>query len=99
MEKLLSEVKYIPELKINLIFLRMLDKAGYCIKTEFGLLKVTKGSQTVMKGEIKNDLYKLIGKIVISETSSVENQNVGKVTLWHLRLEHISQEGLMELNK
>lgn len=72
----------------------MLDKAGYSIKRKSGLLKVIKRSLTIMKGEIKNSLYKLIGKPVIGEASPVENQQLDKVTLCHLRLGHIGQKCL-----
>lgn len=67
----------------------MLDKARYFVKTKSCLLKVTKGSLTMMNGEIKNSLYKLIGKAMIGEAYPVENQQLNKVTLWHLRLGHI----------
>lgn len=53
----------------------------------------------VMKGVIKNGLYTLIRKIVIGEVSLVQNKNEDKVKLWHLRISHISQKGLRELEK
>lgn len=95
MKKFLREVKYILELKKKLISLVILDKFGYSVKTKLGLLKVVKGSLTMMKGEIENDLYTLIGKIVIGVASPVENQKLDKVILWHLRLGYIGQKGLI----
>lgn len=78
----------------------MLDKTVYySIKTKFGQLKVSKVFLTMMKGEINNDMYTLIGKIVIGEASHIENQQLEKVKLWHLRLCHIGQKGLIELEK
>lgn len=99
MEKVLKEVRYIPELKRNLITLGMVDKASYTIKTKSGVLKVTKGSMTIMKGIIKNDLYTLIGKIVLDEAFVVQNQKHDKVQLWHFRLGHIGQKSIKELEK
>ena len=49
-EKVLENVRYIPELKRNLISLGMLDELGYVIKAEIGMLKISKGSLIVMKG-------------------------------------------------
>lgn len=75
-EKLLKEVRYIHEFERNLTSVGMLDKKRYSVKIEFGLLKVTKGSLTVMKEKIKNGLYTPIGKTMIGEASLVENQQV-----------------------
>lgn len=77
----------------------MIDKATYTIKIEFGVLKVSKRSLTVMKWVIKNGLYTLVGKSVIGKTSPIQDQNLYKVKLWHLRLGHIGQKGLDELRK
>ncbi|RVX00023.1 Retrovirus-related Pol polyprotein from transposon TNT 1-94 [Vitis vinifera] len=60
-ERVLEDVRYIPELKRNLISLGMLDKSGYTFKSEPNSLRVARGSLTVMKGTIKNGLYTLIG--------------------------------------
>ena len=43
-EKVQENVRYIPELKRNLISLIMLDELGYVIKVEAGTLKISKGS-------------------------------------------------------
>ena len=41
-EKVLTNVRYIPGLKRNLISLGMLDELGYMIKVEAGTIKVSK---------------------------------------------------------
>lgn len=92
-EKLLREVRYILELKRNLISLEMLDKVGYSIKTHLGMLKITKVSHNVI--EINNCMYTLIGKIVIGEAFLAKKQ-LDKVTLWHLRLGHMSQNSIIK---
>lgn len=98
MEMLLQEVRFILKLNRNLISLRMLDQASYTSKLEFGRLRVvTTSSLTMMKGVIKNDLYTMVGKTVIGDTSLVQNRNDNKVKLWHLMLGQISQKGLQEL--
>ena len=53
-ERLLKNVRIIPELKRNCISLGTLDQIGYAFKAENGVLKVTKGALVVMKGERKN---------------------------------------------
>ena len=57
----LTDVRYIPKMKRNLISLSALDDQGYKYSGGGGVLKVTKGSLVVMKGDIKkaNGLYYL----------------------------------------
>lgn len=89
MDIVLKEVRYIPELKKNLISLgmldqsgqRMLDQSGCTFKSESGTLRFAKDSLTVMKGVIKNGLYTLIGKTVIGEASFVQAKMEDKVVL------------------
>lgn len=77
----------------------MLDQTNYTFKSESETLKITKESMTIMKGIIKNGLYILVGKTVIGKASPVQSNIDSKVKFWHLRLEHISQKGLNELDK
>ena len=42
-ERVLTNVRFIPELKRNLISLGMLDDLGYVIKVESGFLKILRG--------------------------------------------------------
>ncbi|KAG6726906.1 hypothetical protein I3842_02G103200, partial [Carya illinoinensis] len=63
-ERVLREVRFIPELKRNLISLGMLDLSGHTFKSEAGVLRVTRGSLVIMKGVIKNGLYTLLGKTI-----------------------------------
>ncbi|KAG8367168.1 hypothetical protein BUALT_Bualt16G0044500 [Buddleja alternifolia] len=95
-EKVLKQVRYIPELKRNLISLGMLDDLGYSMKLESGTLKVVKGSMVIMKGIRRNGIYSLIGCTVIGSISSVESD---RTVLWHRRLGHVSERGLVELSK
>ena len=96
-ERLLIEVRYAPNLKRILISLGELDKKGYVFKGEQGLLKAVKGSMVVMKGIKKNGLYSLEGDIVIGSTTSISEKLVSKTELWHMRLGHVSEKGLIKL--
>jgi len=46
----LKEVRYIPQLKRNLIFIGALKTLGLVVSIREGVLKMTKGSMVVMKG-------------------------------------------------
>ncbi|GKB36949.1 retrovirus-related pol polyprotein from transposon TNT 1-94 [Tanacetum coccineum] len=59
----LENVRYIPELKRNLISLGTLDREGYTVKLQNGRVKVIKGSLIVLSGTMKgNCVYSLDGK-------------------------------------
>jgi hypothetical protein len=48
----LSDVCYIPDMKRNLILLSTLDVKGFKYQGGHTLIKVSRGSLTVMKGEV-----------------------------------------------
>ncbi|KAG8496686.1 hypothetical protein CXB51_007936 [Gossypium anomalum] len=98
----LSDVRYVPELKRNLISLSTLDSKGYRYTAESGVLKISKGSLVVMKGQRKTaKLYVLQGSTVTGDTavasSSLSDDDITK--LWHMRLGHMSENGMVELSK
>jgi hypothetical protein len=83
-------------MKRNLISLSALDDKGYKYSGGGGVLKVTKGSLVVMKGDIKkaNGLYEvrqLKVMLVSNELSDCDPAN-----LLHMRLGHMSELGLAE---
>ena len=49
-ERLLKDVRHVPDLKRNLISFGELDKGGYVFRGENGILKITSGSMVVMRG-------------------------------------------------
>ena len=59
MVRTLSNVRHVPGLRKNLIFLGTLDKIGCRITCEDGLMKVAKGSLVVMKGKMNASFYAL----------------------------------------
>ncbi|KAG8500752.1 hypothetical protein CXB51_002776 [Gossypium anomalum] len=98
----LSDVRYVPELKRNLISLSTLDSKGYRYTAESGVLKISKGSLVVMKGQRKTaKLYVLQGSTVTGDaavaSSSLSDDDITK--LWHIRLGHMSENGMVELSK
>lgn len=89
-DRVLQQVRYIPELKRNLISLGILDATGYSFKSENGSLIVCKGSLVIMKGFRDNGLYTLLGKTVIGNSVMIHN-DIDKTKLWHMRLGHVSE--------
>ncbi|GJT87968.1 retrovirus-related pol polyprotein from transposon TNT 1-94 [Tanacetum coccineum] len=66
----LENVRYIPELKRNLISLGTLDREGYTVKLQNGRVKVIKGSLMVLSGTMKgNCVYSLDGWAESGEAS------------------------------
>ncbi|GJU68569.1 retrovirus-related pol polyprotein from transposon TNT 1-94 [Tanacetum coccineum] len=66
----LENVRYIPELKRNLISLGTVDREDYTVKLQNGRVKVIKGSLMVLSGTIKgNCMYSLDGWAESGEAS------------------------------
>ena len=60
----LKEVRYVPQLKKNLISIGALEALGLEISIRDGVLKMIKGSMGVMKGVRRDNLYYLKGSTV-----------------------------------
>ena len=89
----LQNVRYVPDLRRNLLSIGMLDNIGCTIKVEGGTLLIYKGSIIVMKGILKNGLYSLIGKTVIGKAApALTVKEMSNTRLWHLKLGHVSGE-------
>lgn len=96
LEKVITDIRYVPDLKRNLLSLGMFDKQGYSIKVGSGNLRINNGSLNIMKGNLRNGVYILQGKSVQGSANTV---SVDKTHLWHERLGHINERGLVELSK
>ncbi|KAH9704469.1 hypothetical protein KPL70_011474 [Citrus sinensis] len=92
----LHQVRFVPELKRNLIYLGMVDQSGCIIKAENGEIQVLDQGKIVMKGVRKNGLYILVGSSPVQGISASVTKD--KTKLWHMRLAHISEKGLKELS-
>ncbi|GJY11449.1 retrotransposon protein, putative, ty1-copia subclass [Tanacetum coccineum] len=96
----LHTVRYIPELKKNLISLGTLEKEGFTVKLQSGKDKVINGFRVVLSG-IRRDncVYSLDGHAMAGElNASVEEKN-SLAQVKHKRLGHISEAGLQVLEK
>jgi hypothetical protein len=91
-------VRHVPSMYRNLISLSTLDTKGYKYTAGDGILKVTKGSLVVIKGDLKaKNLYVLQG--ISSSANAVAASDPETTKIWHMRLGHMSAHGLMELSK
>ena len=77
----LKEVRYIPQLKRNLIFIGALEALDLVISIQNGALKMIKGSMVVMKGVRRDNLYYLKGSTVTGQvkTSTSSDDSCTKV--------------------
>ena len=100
--KHLTEVRYVPDLKKNLISLGMLDSSGYKVTIEGGVLKVVRGALLAMKGTQRGNLYFLDGHTVMERASactSSSDDSSDTSRLWHMRLGHVGEKALQNLVK
>ncbi|KAH9648407.1 hypothetical protein KPL70_025572 [Citrus sinensis] len=86
----LKQVRYVPELKRNLISLGMMDEMGCSIKAENGKIEVLNKGEVIMKGVRRNGLYVLVGSV--PQLGVNANISSDKTKLWHMRLGHMSQK-------
>ena len=96
-ERDLKQVKYVPELKRNIIFLGVMDQVGCNTKAENGNLQIQDKDLIIMKGIKKNGLYVLVGSTTMPAITTIVSND--KTKLWHMRLAHMNERGLKELSK
>jgi len=63
-------VRYVPQLKINLISIGVLKTLGLEVSIKDEILKMTKGSMVVLKGVRRNNLYYLKNSTVIGQVAT-----------------------------
>ena len=99
--RLLTNVRYVPGLKRNLISLGTLDEIGFSYLAKNGCLHVTKNDCIVLSGIKKNGLYVLEGVYYAADdrTDSALVSDFNMTELWHLRLGHMSQKGIQILKQ
>ena len=59
MVRALKEVRYVSEVRYNLISIRMLDEEGRMLQVQQGVVTVSQGDMIILKGEKCGGLYKL----------------------------------------
>ncbi|KAM2983981.1 hypothetical protein FF2_009854 [Malus domestica] len=93
---MLKDVKYIPDIRLNLISIGTLDRQGYYYHIGEGRLKLTKGLMLVVRAQLCCTLYRSNTKVLKGELNAMEDSSLN---LWHKRLGHRSEKGLQVLAK
>jgi hypothetical protein len=90
--RILTNVRYVPNLKKNLISLGTLDSLGNGYSAKNGVMKITKGAMVIMKGNKIGNLYKLLQDTITSgATVSISAKpNDDNTILWLMQLGHVN---------
>ncbi|RVW22327.1 Retrovirus-related Pol polyprotein from transposon TNT 1-94 [Vitis vinifera] len=93
----LKNVKHIPDIRMNLISTGKLDDEGFCNTFRDSQWKLTRGSMVIAKGNKSSSLYLMQARVIDSSINAVDDDSTFE--LWHNRLGHMSEKGLMILAK
>lgn len=93
----LNNVRHMPDLKRNSIYLGVLKQIGCVINVESGIMEVIKGLIVVINGNKQNGLFVLQGTTAFSDVSVSTSQSLDKTFIWHLRLGYMSKKCLKTL--
>ncbi|KAH9800313.1 Histidinol dehydrogenase [Citrus sinensis] len=91
----LKEVRFVPTLKKNLIYVGTLKAKGYKITIEDGIMKFTHRAMVILQGVWRHNLYYLKGGTT-NEANVVEAHS-DTTKLWHVRLRHAGEKSLQTL--
>ena len=94
----LKEVRYVPQLKRNLISVGALEALGHVISVR-DVLKMIKGSMVVMKGVRRDDLYCLKGSTVTGQVETSNSSDNGCTKVWQVRVGYGGEKSLRALAK
>ena len=81
----LKEVRYVPQLKRNLISVGALEALSLVISVRDGVLKMIKGSMVVMKGVRRDNLYYLKGSTVTAQVETSSSLDDGCTKVWQVK--------------
>ncbi|WJZ95351.1 hypothetical protein VitviT2T_014127 [Vitis vinifera] len=93
----LKNVKHIPDIRMNLISTGKLDDEGFCNTFRDSQWKLTRGFMVIAKGNKSSSLYLMQARVIDSSINAVDDDSTFE--LWHNRLGHMSEKGLMILAK
>jgi hypothetical protein len=77
--KILTDVRHVPELRKNQIYLGVLDTRGYKSIVQGGVMKVYKGILLVMKAKKVGNLFLLEGRIESDHVTEVSEKDIDYV--------------------
>jgi len=85
----LKDVRYVPQLKKNLISVGALEAQGLRETIGEGVLEMSSDSLVVLKGIRRNNLYYVKGSAATENMIASEQLEGDSIRLWQLRLEHV----------
>jgi len=93
----LKDVRHVPDLRKKFLLWGALEAQWYKFSGTNEVLKVTKGSMTILKAERTVNLHKVIESVVIGDAFvATKKENI--VRIWHMRFGHMSERGLRALH-
>ena len=90
----LKEVRYVPQLKRNLIFVGALEASDIVISVRDGDLRMIKGSMVVMKGVRRDNLYYLKGSTVTGQVETSSSSDDGCTEVWQVKVGYGDERSL-----
>ncbi|KAJ8492114.1 hypothetical protein OPV22_013835 [Ensete ventricosum] len=93
----LKDVRYVIDLRLNLISVGRLYDEDFDVRFHKGQWKLSKSSLIVANGKKYHTLYRLQAKACGEQLDTTEKDF--SIELWHRRLRHMSEKGLQELSK
>ena len=81
--KVLTDVRYVPKLKKNLISWGALESKGLIVIIRDGVLNIISDALLVMKGIRRNSLYYYNGSTVIVVVATISGEDLDITSLWH----------------
>lgn len=91
----LKNVNHVPDLRLNLLSVKELDREGFRNTFSDGKWKLSKGSLIVARGQLCCTLYKTHLDVCNGEVNVAEDK--ASPNLWHRRLGHMSEKGIKVL--
>ncbi|KAH9803321.1 hypothetical protein KPL71_001718 [Citrus sinensis] len=91
----LKEVRFVPEIKKNLISVGALEAKGYKVTIEDGTMKFTHGVMVILQGVRRHNLYYLKGGT--TDEANVVEAHSDTTKLWYIRLGHAGEKSLQTL--
>ena len=93
----LKSVRHVEALRLNIFLVGLLDADGYSSRFGDGQYKLTKGSTVVAKGNKISLLYHVSANLSSVSVNGLEKED--PCVLWHKRLGHMSEKGMIVLAK
>ncbi|CAN0860176.1 Retrovirus-related Pol polyprotein from transposon TNT 1-94 [Linum grandiflorum] len=101
--RIITNVKWVPALRRNLLSESIFDDLGCRIVTNTGIKDIVKDGRVVIRSVKRGGLYHVVGSPELNAVDQKnQKNNHGDMTytsLWHNRLGHIGHHGLVHLFK